>query len=431
MRGHLLQCDASYDRCWRSCRSSSLVLVAAGRPCRALRGRACRVRRRLARATPARPSTPSLRAAIRARPASARSAGRRAADVQRRTEERPTSRPRTTSCSTRRPASRSSTRSAGRLDNVIVNNRLRSVLDAAIGALTLCLPDPARRWTRRRPCSSRADPRALPASGQALATERDPASTRTLTQTRAADHLTQRETRRRSTRIAPSPIIRDRGDQDCARRLLDGLPAEPAAGGARGGRAIAASASIQRHARAAEFVQNALYGLSLGSVLLLAAIGLAITFGVMGVINMAHGEMVMIGAYATFVVQRAFRTYVPGAFDCSLVVAVPVAFIVARRGRHRHRAQHHPLPLWPPAGNAARHLGAVADPAAGGAHAFSGRTNKEVGNPSWMSGGFESRRHRPSPITGSGSSSSRLLVFVAAARHAAAPHAARPQRCGR
>ena len=50
--------------------------------------------------------------------------------------------------------------------------------------------------------------------------------------------------------------------------------------------------------------QNIWYGISLGSVLLLAAIGLAITFGVMGVINMAHGEMVMLGAYTTFVVQQ-------------------------------------------------------------------------------------------------------------------------------
>ena len=76
-------------------------------------------------------------------------------------------------------------------------------------------------------------------------------------------------------------------------------------------------------------VQNAWYGLSLGSVLLLAAIGLAITFGVMGVINMAHGEMVMIGAYATFVVQQTIRTSFPGLFDYSLLIAVPLAFIVA------------------------------------------------------------------------------------------------------
>ena len=81
--------------------------------------------------------------------------------------------------------------------------------------------------------------------------------------------------------------------------------------------------------------QNVWYGLSLGSVLLLAAIGLAITFGVMGVINMAHGEMVMLGAYTTFVVQEIIRTTAPGLFDYSLAIAMPLAFLVAGAGRHR------------------------------------------------------------------------------------------------
>ncbi|MCQ9277797.1 ABC transporter permease subunit, partial [Streptococcus suis] len=67
-------------------------------------------------------------------------------------------------------------------------------------------------------------------------------------------------------------------------------------------------------------------GLSLGSILLLVALGLAITYGLMGVINMAHGELMMIGAYATFVVQGLFQKYLPGAFDWYLVAAVPVAF---------------------------------------------------------------------------------------------------------
>jgi branched-subunit amino acid ABC-type transport system permease component len=115
-------------------------------------------------------------------------------------------------------------------------------------------------------------------------------------------------------------------------------------------------------------VQNAWYGLSLGSVLLLAAIGLAITFGVMGVINMAHGEMVMIGAYTTFVVQEVIRTRYPGLFDYSLLIAVPLAFLVAGAIGIADRAQHHPLPLRPAARDAARDLGPVADPAAGGAH---------------------------------------------------------------
>ncbi|MDD2713476.1 MAG: urea ABC transporter permease subunit UrtB, partial [Simplicispira sp.] len=67
-------------------------------------------------------------------------------------------------------------------------------------------------------------------------------------------------------------------------------------------------------------------GLSLGSILLLVALGLAITYGLMGVINMAHGELMMVGAYATYVVQGLFQKYLPGAFDWYLVAALPVAF---------------------------------------------------------------------------------------------------------
>ena len=72
-------------------------------------------------------------------------------------------------------------------------------------------------------------------------------------------------------------------------------------------------------------VENALFGLSLGSVLFLAAVGLAITFGVMGVINLAHGEMIMLGAYTTYVVQLLMPNYI----DLSIIVAIPAAFIVA------------------------------------------------------------------------------------------------------
>ncbi|MBK8972276.1 MAG: urea ABC transporter permease subunit UrtB [Hahellaceae bacterium] len=71
--------------------------------------------------------------------------------------------------------------------------------------------------------------------------------------------------------------------------------------------------------------ENLYFGISLGSVLLLSAVGLAITFGVMGVINMAHGEMMMLGAYTTFVIQQAF----PNAIDVSLFFAIPAAFLVA------------------------------------------------------------------------------------------------------
>src|SRR6185436_6056272 len=113
-------------------------------------------------------------------------------------------------------------------------------------------------------------------------------------------------------------VVKAKGDQE-AMALLTGLPSDAPANVTRA--AASAISSIQGNLAMWSMVQNAWYGLSLGSVLLLAAIGLAITFGVMGVINMAHGEMVMIGAYTTFVVQEVIRTRYPGLFDVSLLIA--------------------------------------------------------------------------------------------------------------
>jgi urea transport system permease protein len=87
-------------------------------------------------------------------------------------------------------------------------------------------------------------------------------------------------------------------------------------------------ASLQRRVFWMSGAANLFYGLSLGSVLLLAALGLAITFGLMRVINMAHGEMLMLGAYSTFVVQNLVRQVAPSLFDWYLLLATPVAFVV-------------------------------------------------------------------------------------------------------
>jgi urea transport system permease protein len=123
-------------------------------------------------------------------------------------------------------------------------------------------------------------------------------------------------------------------------------------------------------------------------VLLLAAIGLAITFGVMGVINMAHGEMVMLGAYTTFVVQQIIRTRYPGLFDYSLLIAVPLAFLVSgvvgiavERGIIRFlygRPLETLLATWG--------LSLILQQVV---RTIFGPTNQEVGNPSWMSGAFD------------------------------------------
>src|SRR4029079_4088032 len=149
-----------------------------------------------------------------------------------------------------------------------------------------------------------------------------------------------------------------------------------------------AIAAIDNRLAAWSVAQNLWYGLSLGSVLLLAAIGLAITFGVMGVINMAHGEMVMLGAYTTYVVQEVIRAHNPALFDYSLAFAIPLAFLFAgfvgiliERGVIRFlygRPLETLLATWG--------LSLIIQQAVRTAF---GPTNKDVGNPSWMSGAFE------------------------------------------
>src|SRR5690606_19367842 len=93
------------------------------------------------------------------------------------------------------------------------------------------------------------------------------------------------------------------------------------------GAAETALAQIDRHLKKIEWAGNLFYGVSLGSVLLLAALGLAITFGLMGVINMAHGELLMIGAYVTYLVQLFFRQYAPAWIDWYVIAALPMAFL--------------------------------------------------------------------------------------------------------
>ncbi len=78
-----------------------------------------------------------------------------------------------------------------------------------------------------------------------------------------------------------------------------------------------------------QFINLIFNGLSLSSIILLASIGLAITFGLMGVINMAHGEFIMIGAYTTYVVQQFFQNYLASMIDFYYFFAIPVAFLFA------------------------------------------------------------------------------------------------------
>lgn len=92
---------------------------------------------------------------------------------------------------------------------------------------------------------------------------------------------------------------------------------------------VDARSSIKTRIQASEWAGHVFSGLSTASILLLAALGLAITYGLLGVINMAHGELIMIGAYTTYVVQSFFKSHFSGWVDWYLIAAIPAAFIVS------------------------------------------------------------------------------------------------------
>jgi urea transport system permease protein len=206
---------------------------------------------------------------------------------------------------------------------VRVNNAIRSAIQGAMGSLTLANPDPAKRLKAAQDLFTTRDAKALPALKAQIAKEGDPRVAAALKQAEAAIFATSANASAED-RLAAIATLRARGDQD-AQSLIDSLAQrakEPEV------KAAAASALSAIHARLAMWnvAQNLWYGLSASSVLLLAAIGLAITFGVMGVINMAHGEMVMLGAYATYVVQTLLP---PSLQEWSLAFAMPLAFVVS------------------------------------------------------------------------------------------------------
>jgi urea transport system permease protein len=270
------------------------------------------------------------------------------------------------------------------LDTVRINNRLRRAIDAALGGMTLLSADPDKRFVAAQAVFKSRDIGALPALEAAHAKETDERIKRALAEARAAVVLYSDDTSE-ADKVSAVAVIRARGGQEAV-AVLSGLPSSaPHAVTAAARDAIA---GIQSQLAVWDAVQNAWYGISLGSVLLLAAIGLAITFGVMGVINMAHGEMVMIGAYVTFVVQELIRQHNPALFDYSLFIAVPLAFLVAgaigiliEQGIIRFlygRPLETLLATWG--------LSLVLQQAV---RTVFGPTNKEVGNPSWMSGAFE------------------------------------------
>jgi urea transport system permease protein len=272
---------------------------------------------------------------------------------------------------------------ASGLRPVRVNNAVRGAIDAALGSLRLFSPDAAVRLAAAEAVFKSHDPAALPALERAIAKEIDPTVRQRVEQARAAALLASADAGERD-RLAAISVLGARADID-SRSLLAGLTGQPPTVASAVDATIIA---IDRRLQLWSIVQSVYYGLSLGSVLLLAAAGLAITFGVMGVINMAHGEMVMIGAYVTFMVQQVIRDSAPGLFGASLLIAIPLAFAVAgligiaiERTLIRWlygRPLETLLATWG--------LSLILQQAV---RSIFGANNREVGTPDWMSGATE------------------------------------------
>jgi urea transport system permease protein len=269
------------------------------------------------------------------------------------------------------------------ITKVKVNNTLRRVIRDALGSLTLGSDDPAVRLAAADTMFKTPNAAAIPALDAAIAKETVPGVKRRLEQARASAVLVSDLPE--ADKLAAIELISGIGSRD-AISLLTAFEAQ--ADGALRQAATAAIAYVNSTLAFWSAGQNVWYGISLGSVLLLAAIGLAITFGVMGVINMAHGEMVMLGAYTTFVVQNIIRSSAPWLFDWSLAIALPLAFMVAagvglaiERGIIRFlygRPLETLLATWG--------VSLILQQAV---RTIFGPTNREVGNPSWMSGAFD------------------------------------------
>jgi urea transport system permease protein len=222
----------------------------------------------------------------------------------------------------------SSEKPTGSLGSPVVDNQLRRKLQPILASLKLTASDRDIRLAAADDLSKRRDDDLAPLVRKALAQEKDGKVREKLALALAMVDIAGSD---KKLRLAAFTAIEGAADANF-RPELQRILAKDESGKFREPdveirkAASAALGTIETRAVLYGFVGNLFYGLSLGSVLLLTALGLAITFGLMRVINMAHGELLMIGAYATYVVQNFFQQHFPTHFDWYIVCAVPVAF---------------------------------------------------------------------------------------------------------
>ena len=266
-----------------------------------------------------------------------------------------------------------------------LNNRLRGLLNTALASHQLFAEAPAQRLAAAKRLQRSGKPEQLELLQQRLDVEEDAAVSEALTLALANLQLTASDP---AVRLAAVRLLGETG-APLARVRLENLLADEAETDANVRKAAETSlAQVKRKLLIGELLGQAFSGLSLGSILLLAALGLAITFGLLGVINMAHGEMLMLGAYTTYMVQVLMARLAPDALAFYPLVALPVAFFVTaaigmalERTVIRHlygRPLETLLATW---GISLILIQLV--------RVLFGAQNVEVANPGWLSGGLQ------------------------------------------
>jgi urea transport system permease protein len=213
------------------------------------------------------------------------------------------------------------------LTKIGTNNRLRRVVRTAVSRFDLAAPDAAVRLGAVKEMVKSLDDTATDLLRQRLGIEPDAAVKREIETGLALVALDGTD---QVARLAAVRTLSSRLGSDVRNRLALLLDKNEQGQFTETDEAVRAAATsalnrIDRSTSLYSGVETLFFGLSMGSVLVLVATGLAITFGVMGVINMAHGELMMLGAYTTYVVQTAMPNHV----GASIFVAIPAAFLVA------------------------------------------------------------------------------------------------------
>ncbi len=268
-------------------------------------------------------------------------------------------------------------------EDVMNNNRMRGELDSALAALKLFSKDEKTRIAAIKQLQSDADETKLPLIEKAFAAEQNAQIKEQLALVRAAALLNSAD---KAKRLEAAKLLSTSTQANTKTVLLArlALETEPEVKSALQNTLRQVETSLDWGDRLGAIFS----GISLGSILLLVALGLAITYGLMGVINMAHGELMMIGAYATYVVQALFQKYLPGAFDWYLLASVPVAFLAsALMGAALERSvirflYGRPLETLLATWGISLMLQQLV-------RSFFGAQNVGVENPSWMSGGVQ------------------------------------------